>query len=195
MEKESKEEKGLDINRFQLMDDYMEYQFRISMSVESVDRDVEKKSKCFICRSTEHRKKDCPDQNKGGGRRFNAASTAPTSVTVSPCKCCGLKHINPATGKQFSRLSRCDKFRNMDLQSRVKELERLKACALCLDSTGRHQRESCDAKAKGGEPFKNCSMADNAGNKCGRKHRAWVHGGNSSFVNVVQTSECGEVAD
>ena len=69
----------------------------------------------------------------------------------------------------------------MDIQSREKELERLKGCALCLDSTGRHQRENCDAKTKGGEAFKNCSMADNAGNKCGKKHNAWVHSGNSSL--------------
>jgi hypothetical protein len=73
----------------------------------------------------------------------------------------------------------------MDLQNRVKELERLKACALCLDSSGNHQRDRCTAKTKGGEPFRSCSMLDSSGNKCSKNHNPWVHGGASSYVNLV----------
>ena len=189
-EKESSEEKGETLDRFQLMDNFMEYQFKISMSVESVDRDTDKKARCFICNSTEHRKKDCPTQSTCGGKKFNATTSSQASSTpVSPCRCCGLAHVNPSTGKQFSRLSRCDKFRNMDLQGRVTELERLSGCALCLDSTGRHQRNNCIAKNRGGEPFKNCSMLDPGGNKCGRKHNPWVHGSSASYVNAVKSSQ------
>ena len=108
-----------------------------------MDRDSEdKRSKCFLCSSVEHRKKDCPNQRPsvaGAVRKFNAAAGSPSTVNVFPCRSCGLKHVNPYTSKQFTRLSKCDKFRNMDLVSRDKELERLKACALCLDSSGNHQ--------------------------------------------------------
>ena len=192
LEREAKQKEDGDsdsLDRFKLLDDYMEYQFRISMSVESVDKDDSTagsatKPKCFGCGSEKHKKKDCPDQKKDRvGRTFNAAATGQTAAVV-PCRCCGLTHVNPYNGKQFTRLSRCDKFRNMDLISRVKELERLKACAMCLDSTGSHQRDNCTAKSKGGEPYRNCSMIDSTGKKCDRKHNPWVHGGTSSYVNV-----------
>ena len=189
-----KEEKGDPFDRFEFMDEFMEYQFKISMSVESVTVDrneEEKRPKCFICGSVDHRKKDCPKQRPGGAasvRKFNAATASPSTVSVLPCRCCGLKHVNPYTSKQFTRLSKCDKFRNMDLQNRVKELERLKACALCLDSSGDHQREKCTAKTKGGELFRSCSMIDNSGNKCNKKHNPWVHGGASSYINMVHNT-------
>ena len=103
------------MDRFKLLDDYMEYQFKISMSVESVDKDdstagTATKPKCFTCGSEKHKKKDCPDVKKGDrvGRTFNASASG--QVTVLPCKCCGLTHVNPFNGKQFTRLSRCDKF-------------------------------------------------------------------------------------
>ena len=197
LEREAKKKEESDpvsLDRFKILDDYMEYQFKISMSVESVDKDYkdykdyrddsQAKPKCFNCGSEKHKKRDCPDQKAGGrvGRNFNAASSS--QATVLPCKCCGLAHVNPFNGKQFTRLSRCDKFRNMDLQNRVRELERLKACAMCLDSTGSHQRANCTAKSKGGEPYRNCSMIDSAGKKCDKRHNPWVHGGTSAYVNV-----------
>ena len=193
LEREAKKKEESDdgeLDRFKILDDFMEYQFRISMSVESVDKDEStNKPKCFACGSVDHKKIDCPDLNKGKrvGRNFNAANTA--SATVLPCRCCQLTHVNPFNGKQFTRLSRCDKFRNMDLQSRVKELERLKACVMCLDSTGNHQRDNCTAKSKGGEPYKPCSMVDSVGKRCDKRHNPWVHGGTSSYVNVFLTSD------
>ena len=43
----------------------------------------------------------------------------------------------------------------MDLDGRVKKLERLQGCSLCLDATGNHKRDKCNAKTKSGEAFRN----------------------------------------
>ena len=190
--KEKESDPG-NLDRFEVLDDYMEYQFKISMSVESVEKESTGiKAKCFHCGSESHKKFDCPELKKTGkvGRSFNAAST---SQQVSACKCCGLNHVNPHNGKQFTRLSRCDKFRNMDIQNRVRELERLKGCALCLDATGDHQRDKCPARTKNNQPYQNCSMIDSNGNKCNKKHNPWVHGSTSSYVNLLVVQNASDI--
>ena len=78
--REEKEETGHVLDRYEFMDQFMEYQFKISISVESVDRkdDEDKRPKCFICGSVDHRKKDCPKQRTAGAgtvKKFNAQTT------------------------------------------------------------------------------------------------------------------------
>ena len=72
-----KEEKDEVLNKYEFMDEFMEYQFKISISVTAVDcKDDDKRPQCFLCSSVEHRKKDCPKNRTGGGpgRKFNAAN-------------------------------------------------------------------------------------------------------------------------
>jgi hypothetical protein len=86
--REEKEEAGHVLDRYEFMDQFMEYQFKISMSGESVDRkdDEDKRPKCFLCGSVDHRKKDCPKQRAAGAgtvKKFNAASSTPSTVGSS----------------------------------------------------------------------------------------------------------------
>ena len=41
------------------------------------------------------------------------------------CRCCGLKHVYPDTGKALTDLSRCDKFRNMDLDGSLNDFREI----------------------------------------------------------------------
>ena len=82
-----------------------------------------------------------------------------------------------------TRLSLCSTFKNLNIQDKTTVVEKSKACALCLNWTGNHNRDNCTATYKG-QPFENCSMVTNGG-ECGKKHSRHLHGSTSFICNVV----------
>ena len=86
----------------------------------------------------------------------------------------------------MSRLSACALFVNMSAAERANTVQTAQGCALCLDWSGDHKRESCSAKKKGKDmPF--CSIPIN-GSPCGAKHHNLLHGSNSKYCNMVHVS-------
>ena len=63
-------------------------------------------------------------------------------------------------------------------------VEKVNGCALWLDWTGNHQRDSCTEKTKGGKPYSSCKMYNN-GKECGLKHHELLHGSTVKFCSLT----------
>ena len=151
------------------------------------------KGNCWKCEKPGHRAVDCRAQGGGGqrgsGGRGGGSSHANMKLKPKDCPACHCQHT--FTGQDGStilyktRLSVCDTFKALSVEERVAMVEEARGCALCLDWTGSHQRDTCKEKisvAKG--LFENCKEAVN-GNPCGKKHNYMLHGSAAKFVNFV----------
>ena len=146
------------------------------------------KEKCGFCNITGHGESVCWKKHErpgkegkpgapGGGKK-QRANLADMTKPQKPCPACAVQHTFVArrTGTTCykSRLSACDTFRSKPVNDRAKIVEESKACALCLDWTGDHTKDNCDAKVKG-DPFPRCDVATNSV-ACGRAHNRLLHG-------------------
>ena len=73
-----------------------------------------------------------------------------------------------------SRLSACEIFKQKSVDDRAQIVEQHACCALCLDWSGTHQRDKCDAKI-GNKPFPLCDITTN-NVACNRPHNRLLHG-------------------
>ena len=148
-----------------------------------------KQRRCYNCNEAGHLSQACPKKSgasrssKGSGSRVNAClKQAPVA-----CPGCQGQHVFQIKGETMykTRLSCCDTFRNLPVSERAAIVDRVKACQLCLEWTGGHQRDNCSATSKAGKPLSNCTVRVN-GSECGLKHNALLHGSSVKYCNLVQ---------
>ena len=65
-------------------------------------------------------------------------------------------------------------------------IEKCGGCALCLEWTSDHKRDSCPAKYKG-KPFQMCELVER-GVACGKKHHSLLHGATTKFCNFLRVN-------
>ena len=144
---------------------------------------------CFNCQEKGHRQMECPKKkgsNVGGGKRV---ANANLKLPQKPCPTCQGQHtFTNAEGEvmYMSRLSACGLFVNLSAAERANTIQAALGCALCLDWTGDHLRETCKAKKKGRD-MPMCSIPVN-GSPCGVKHHNLLHGAKSKFCNMVHVN-------
>ena len=107
------------------------------------------------------------------------------------CPACNNQHTftgQDGTMLYKTRLSVCDDFKALSVDDRVALVEGAGGCALCLDWTGSHQRDTCKEKvsAKMGL-FDSCKQMVN-GQPCGRKHNYMLHGSTSKYCNFMSVN-------
>ena len=124
-------------------------------------------------------------KNKAKGK-VSKSVNACVKVAPTPCPGCNGQHSFQSKGETLYKtyLSACEVFRSMIVAERARIVERSKACQLCLDWTGTHQRDQCKAVTKGGQPYGVCEAQDN-GVVCGLKHNKMLHGSTVRYCNVV----------
>ena len=137
--------------------------------------------KCYGCQESGHMSKDCPKNKSKTSRSVNAC----VKVAPTPCPACDGQHSFQSNGETLYKtyLSACEVFRSMIVAERARIVERARCCQLCLDWTGQHQRESCQAVTKAGQPYGVCTAMDN-GIKCGLKHNKMLHGSTIRYCNL-----------
>ena len=82
-----------------------------------------------------------------------------------------------------SRLSNCEKFMDMDLETRATTVEKVNACFRCLDYT--HEKTNC----KFSVTAFSCIFKDTNGVKCGKDHHAKLHGSKYRLVGLCQVKQ------
>ena len=141
--------------------------------------------KCSFCHKKGHKREDCWQlKGKESGKKVNHAGI--TKPQSKPCPVCSQQHTFNARGKTLykSRLSACDAFRNKSVEERATVVENCGGCALCLDWTGNHKRDACDAKV-GQQKFPWCDVNTGSG-VCGRNHNKLLHGNTRNYCMTVQ---------
>ena len=152
------------------------------------------KGNCFKCDKPGHRAVDCRGggswQGSGGGVR-GARFNANMKLKPKDCPACNSQHTltgQDGTMLYKTRLSVCDDFKALSVDERVAVVEGAGGCALCLDWTGSHQRDTCKEKISGKLGlFDNCKQMVN-GQPCGRKHNHMLHGSTSKYCNFMSVN-------
>ena len=155
------------------------------------------KGNCYRCDKPGHRAADCDARvggrhqagggGGGGGRGPRPFSHSNMKQKPKDCPACNSQHTvmgqDGVTTLYRNRLSTCDVFRALGVEERAAMVEAAGGCALCLDWTGSHQRDTCKElmSVKAG-PFQVCNQLVN-GNPCGKKHNRMLHGSVAKFCN------------
>ena len=130
---------------------------------------------CSRCGRAGHQLSECPGQ--GDWSRTSHA----TRAASAPCPAC--KEFHTFTGgdgiaRPSTKLGFCTTFRSLGVDERVALMEEANGCAVCLDCTGRHQREGCYTQDSDGQP-RTCTEMEN-GKTCGKRHHYLLHGSTST---------------
>ena len=80
----------------------------------------------------------------------------------------------------------------MSLADRANIVQSCKGCTLCTDWSGKHDKNSCDAKNSKGDPLKSYQDKVN-GAVCGIKHHPLLHGSSVQYCNLVHGNRWGAV--
>ena len=141
---------------------------------------TKKNVKCYKCQEEGHYAKDCIQKSgvvPKGLLKLNGLSAKPVN-----CPICMEPHkVNEGKnhGKFKTRLSSCEKFRDMSVNDRGGAMEAAQACVKCTDWT--HKKSQCDAKF-GNKAWQNCTMKDSSGQKCGQQHHNLLHGSTHGYI-------------
>ena len=160
------------------------------------------KGNCYRCDKPGHRAADCDARvggrhqagggGGGGGRGPRPFSHSNMRQKPKDCPACNSQHTvmgqDGVTTLYRNRLSTCDVFRALGVEERAAMVEAAGGCALCLDWTGSHQRDTCKElmSVKAG-PFPVCDQLVN-GNPCGKKHNRMLHGSVAKFCNFLRVN-------
>ncbi|WP_416879624.1 hypothetical protein, partial [Litorimonas sp.] len=144
-----------------------------------------RKSACYNCGDRSHRFADCPKPKKPERKTHHTSSGQPGK---SACPICKEEHTFwTKTGpKPATRLQRCPSFQRMTPTERAVALEKLQGCAMCLDGTGNHRRDTCRVQP-GGKPPETCQEQAN-GRACGVWHHPMLHGTQIRYCNAVSAA-------
>ena len=146
---------------------------------------TKKDVKCYKCQEDGHYAKDCGQNQKSGSipkglLKLNGLSTKPINcpLCAEPHKVTEGKNL----GKYKTRLSSCEKFRNMSTNERGGAMETAQACVKCTDWT--HNKVGCDAKF-GNKPWQSCSVKDSSGQNCSQGHHNLLHGSTHKYICML----------
>ena len=105
------------------------------------DDSSKEKDKCNTCKKII---KYCKCKINKQGRVFNVESKP--KEKQKGCPCCGAKelHLNNKTNKPTASISKCPKFRKMNLEEKKDMVNKVKACFVCL--VPGHTKEECRVK-------------------------------------------------
>ena len=188
-----------------LLNSFMEAQREIQRDVERLNytQSGSDKPVCGFCDKPGHDATACwkkhgkPDNSGGGkaGKPKKTANQVDMSKPHKPCPCCSSHHTFTPKGKKDifykSRLSACDIFKNKSVEERAALVEQVGACALCLDWTGDHKRDKCDAKLAG-QPFPRCDVTT-SNLQCGKPHNKLLHGTTRSYCLYTRIKAVNQV--
>ena len=173
-------------SKFQVLRDFMQDERNLQREIMKYSESEKGKGdgRCFNCQETGHLSKECP-KNKAKGK-VSKSVNACVKVAPIPCPGCNGQHSFQSKGETLYKtyLSACETFRSMTVAERARIVERAKACQLCLDWTGSHQRDQCKAVTKGGQSYGDCKAQDN-GVVCGLKHNKMLHGSTIRYCNLT----------
>ena len=152
---------------------------------------------CFNCGKPGHMSRNC-DQPANNGRQDarsngrNGRSHANMRLKPKECPACNGQHtFVTSEGETLwrTRLSNCPNFmEKMQAAERAALVEKAEACALCLDWTGSHQRDTCKEHIRKGKgPFGPCTITT-SGVPCGKLHNSLLHGSTIKYCNYLQVN-------
>ena len=139
--------------------------------------------KCYKCQEDGHYAKDCVQRSVSSPKgllKLNGLSAKPVNcpLCIEPHKITDGKNL----GKFKTRLSSCEKFRDMSISERSNAMEKAQACVKCTDWT--HKKGDCDAKF-GNKPWQSCTAKDGSGQKCAQKHHNLLHGSTHAYICMI----------
>ena len=136
-----------------------------------------KSGACYNCGEVGHLMSECKAKRKSHNTQVSPAK---------PCPACQENHtwrMKDGSEKNSTRLSSCPVFRNKSANERAGIISQAQGCVLCLDWSGNHRRDSCEAKVKGQKPS-SCTMKSN-GVVCGIHHHEMLHGTTQRYCNAI----------
>ena len=105
------------------------------------DDSIKEKDKCQTCKKIT---KYCKCKMNKQGRVFNVEGKP--KEKEKGCPCCDAKelHLNNKTNKPTASISKCPKFRKMNIKEKNEMVNKVKACFVCLNPG--HTKEECRVK-------------------------------------------------
>ena len=156
----------------------------------------EEQDLCPICRGA-HNAYDCEyseGMTLGDYSSTQSRGSVNANMHLKPraCPACQEQHtIKGRDGKILykNRLSVCEVFQELSVGERAGLVEKVGACALCLDWTGTHNHDTCTEQRSGGRgPFESCARPAGNGELCGRKHHEMLHGASAKFCFATRAT-------
>ena len=194
--------KGI-LSELEIMTGFMQEERQRQKALENIEQDrpgpqsssqsTSINKKCFKCGEDGHMAFQCKKKSSQSDRSSSGKSVNVVDMSVphKPCPACHKQHeFKNKEGKTLykSRLSSCSTWSGLSVGDRAALIQSANGCSLCTDWTSDHQRDSCDAKNRKGEPLGGCRVKVD-GKFCGLKHHNLLHGSTLKFCNLAQAKQ------